>query len=266
MYKIALIGYGHWGKMLLPYLNRFFNVKIIFSRSIKKEGIFTNDLDDILSSDVDAVVIATPIGAHYKIAWEVLKHNKHVFCEKPLTIKPSLARELDFVATQKGLHLITDYTYAFSRILQNVQENIINKKEIGKLQTMRLSLHRKVKKNDFGVYWILASHMLAVLDMFTDIGNLEFNKTDLIPQKRGIISFMGDIRGQILVDSNFSDKKTEVSFSGDSGLMACSNLHQKENSLTCAMDYFRGVLDGKIDNSINVKRAISVTDVLWRLN
>jgi len=263
MYKIALMGYGRWGKTLLPYLERFFDVKAIFGRSIEKKGIFTNDLDDILSSDIDAVAVATPIGTHYKIAWEALKHNKHVFCEKPFTVEPSLARELDFIATQRGLHLVTDYTYTFSRILQNARENIINKKEIGKLRTMRLRLHRKVKKNDFGVYWILASHMLAVLDMFTNIGNLEFNKTDLIPHKKGTISFMGDIRGQILVDSNSSDKKTEVGFSGDSGLMVCSNLHQRENGLTYAMEYFRGVLDGSIGNKTNIARAILVTDILW---
>ncbi len=264
MYKIALIGYGRWGKILLPYLEQFFDVKAVFGRSIKKEGIFTNDLADIFSSDMDAVVIATPIGTHYKIAWEALKHNKHVFCEKPLTTEPSLARELDFVATQKGLHLVTDYTYTFSKRLQKVREDMIDKNGIGKLQAIRLELKRKVKKNDFGIYWNLASHMLAVLGIFTDIENLKFNKANLVSQKKGVISFMGDIRGQILVESNSSNKETDVSFVCDYGLTICSNLHN-ENDLTYAMEYFKGVLDDNIDNSVNIARAISVTDILWRL-
>lgn len=266
MYKVALVGYGHWGKTLLPYFERFFDVKAVFGRSVEKEGRFTNDLDDIFSLNIDAVAIATPIGTHYEIAWKALKHNKHVFCEKPLTTEPSLARELDFVATQKGLHLVTDYTYTFSKRLQKARKNIIDEKEIGKLRTMRLRLERKVKKNDFGVYWVLASHMLAVLDMFTDIESLEFNKADLVSQKKGIISFAGDVRGEILVDSNSSSKETEVGFFGDTGMIACSNLHEEENGLTYAMEYFKGVLDGDIDNSVNVKRAISVTDVLCSLD
>jgi len=211
--------------------------------------------------NIDAVAIATPISTHYEIAWKALKHNKHVFCEKPLTTEPSLARELDFAATQKGLHLVTDYTYTFSKRLQKC---LVDKNGMGKLRAMRLELKRKVKKNDSGVYWILASHMLAVLDMFTDIENLKFNKAGLVPQKQGVISFTGNIRGQILVDSNSSNKETDVAFVYDYGLTICSNLHE-EDDLTYAMEYFKSVLDGKADNSVNLKRAISVTDILWRL-
>lgn len=265
MYKIALIGYGRWGKTLLPYFKRLFDVKAVFGRSIKKKGIFTNDLAGIFSSDVDAVAIATPIGTHYKIALEALKHNKHVFCEKPLTIEPSLARELDFVATQKGLHLMTNYTYTFSKKLKEIQNDIVNSNKIGKLHTMILTLKRNFENDNVDIYWNLASHMLAVLDMFIDIGNLEFNKTDLVSQKRSVISFAGDIKGRIFVDSDFPDKETEVGFSGDVGTMTCIDLHEREKGLIYAMEYFKGILDGSIDNKTNIARAISVTDVLWGL-
>lgn len=261
MYKVALIGYGRWGKVLLRYLDQFFDIKAVFGRSIKKKGRFTNDLDDIFFSDIDAVAIATPIGMHYEIAWEALKHNKHVFCEKPLAIEPLLAKKLDVLAIQKGLHLVTDYTYTFSKKLDKIKDDMNNK--IGKLRKMMLTIKRNSKNDGVDIYWNLASHMLAVLDMFTDIENLEFNKVDLISQEKGIISFAGDIKGQILVDSKSLNKETEIVFHGDTGLIVCSNLHKKENGLTYAMEYFKGVLDGSIDNKTNVARAISVTDVLW---
>jgi hypothetical protein len=258
MYKIGLIGYGYWGKILLPYLEQFFDVKIIFGRSIEKKGRFTNDLDSTLSSDIDAVVIATPIGTHYRIVWDALEYNKHVFCEKPLAIEPSMIRELDFIATQKGLHLITDYTYTFSERLRDAR------KKIERLQTMKLKLCRKIKENEFGVYWILGSHLLAILDMFADIGDLEFEKTDLIPQEEGIISFTGDINGHILVDLNSPNKETEIGFSSGNGFMMYSNLHLDDN-LLYAIEYFNDVLNGSIDNKANIARSIAVTDTLWRL-
>lgn len=264
LYNIALIGFGRWGKTLLPYLEEFFNVRLIFGRSVEKRGKFTDSLSDIFSSDIGAVVVATPIGTHYEVARQALMHDKHVFCEKPLAVDPSLARKLDFVATQKGLHLITDYTYVFSRRLWEVQKNIIHKKKMGGLRSVKLRMERKLRKNKFGVYWVLASHMLAVLDMFTDIVSLEFDKTDLVSQERSIISFTGDIKGEIFVDSNSLTKKTEASFFGDLGKIDCTQLHE-EDDLTYAMDYFKNVLDGRVENKANLIRAISVTDVLWKL-
>lgn len=265
MYKIALIGYGYWGKILLPYFDQFFNVRLIFGRSVKKKGRFTNDLNDVFSSGIDAVAIATPIGTHCRIVLDALKHGKHVFCEKPLAIEPSLVRKLNFIAIQKGVHLITDYTYTFSRKLKKIQNDIVNNNKIGKLHTMILTFKRNSGKDDVDIYWNLASHMLAVLDMFVDIRNLKFNKTDLVSQKKGIISFTGNIKGRILVDSDFPDKETEVDFSGDVGMMTCLDLHKKEEGLIYAMEYFKGVLDGSIENKTNIERAIAVTNVLWRL-
>ena len=243
---------------------RFFNLFCYHAISvIEKKGRFTNDLDDIFSSDIDAIVIATPIGTHYKIALEALKHNKHVFCEKPLTTEPSLARELDFVATQKRLHLVTDYTYTFSRKLKKVEDDIINNK-IGKLRKMMLTLKRNSKNDGIDIYWNLASHMLAVLDIFFNLGNFIFEKMVLASEKEGIISFAGKIEGQILVNSKSLNKETEIVFHGDKNQIICSELH-KEDDLTYAMEYFKGVLDGSLNNKPNIARAISVTDILWGL-
>lgn len=46
-----------------------------------------NDLDDFLaSSDIDAITIATPSGAHEEIAAKAARRSKHVLCEKPLEV------------------------------------------------------------------------------------------------------------------------------------------------------------------------------------
>ncbi|GAG03418.1 unnamed protein product, partial [marine sediment metagenome] len=146
-----------------------------------------------------------------------------------------------------------------------IKNDLIKNNKIGKLNKMMLTIKRNSRNDGVDIYWNLASHMLAVLDMFTDIGKLEFNKADLIPQKKGIISFMGNIKGQILVESDSPNKETEVSFCGDAGMMTYGDLHKKEDGLTYAMEYFKGVLGGSVDNKTNIARAILVTDILWRL-
>lgn len=265
-YKVALIGYGDWGKMLLYYLDQFFDVKHVFGRSIKKEGRFTNDLEAVWSSDVDAVVVATPIGTHYEIVSQALAYNKNVFCEKPLTTDPSLAIALNAIVKEKGLEIVTDYTYTFSKRLENVQNNIIGIRGIGELRTISLEMNRKTNRNKWGVYWELASHLLAILDMFVDIKTLNFYRVNLADKKKGSILFGGKIGGEIFVDSTTATKETTVVFSGTRGQIVFSHLHDAENNLEYAMRYFRDVLDGKIDNKMNIERAISITDTLKKLD
>ncbi len=58
------------------------------------------DFRDLLQSDVDAVVIATPDHWHASISAAALRAGKHVFCEKPLTHTISEARALRQLARQ----------------------------------------------------------------------------------------------------------------------------------------------------------------------
>ena len=57
----------------------------IFSKKFKVEPF--NDIESFLdTSDIDAVYVATPHNTHFKYSLEAIKNNKHVLCEKPLTM------------------------------------------------------------------------------------------------------------------------------------------------------------------------------------
>jgi len=58
------------------------------------------DFNELLASDIDAVVIATPDHWHAPIATAALEAGKHVFCEKPLTHTISEARALRQLAVK----------------------------------------------------------------------------------------------------------------------------------------------------------------------
>src|SRR5690606_39439484 len=60
---------------------------------------------DLLKSDVDIIVIATPVESHYKFSKEALLAGKHVWVEKPFTSTSAQAEELIEIAERKNLKI-----------------------------------------------------------------------------------------------------------------------------------------------------------------
>lgn len=264
MYKVALIGYGRWGKMLLPYLEKSFDVTAVFGRSVKNEGKFTNTLDDTLTDSIDAVIVATPIETHFNIVLKALNYSKHVFCEKPLAMSSYQAEHLAYIANQKGLCIVTDYTYTFSERLQRMQDQIGEEHNGAKLQEISLTLKRSLDYDEPDVYWILASHMLAVLGMFADLDRLKFWKINSHFGTYGAIRFRGEIEGSILVDLHSKEKETKIIFYTNREMKVFDDLAEDDN-LDYAIKYFIVALEGKEDSRANLNTSLAVTDILWRL-
>lgn len=232
-YTGALIGYGYWGKRFLRYLDAEFNIKYVFGRSLTNGGRFTSDLDDIWNDDeVGFVVIATPIDTHYQIVKEAILHNKHVLCEKPLSRNSKQVLELLGLASDRGLRLITEFTYTFSKTLRKAQQ-LVENGSIGDLMAVDLSLKYlavgEIAKNDkfsqYDVYWLLASHLLSILDMFSPLGDLQFKRVDWM-KETGQLTFDGDIRGALLVSFNHPNREAKVVLYGSTGTIICDLLHQ----------------------------------------
>jgi len=104
--NIAVIGAGRMGQLHANNFAKKTNKsKVIavadqnkkLAKQLSQEigaKMYTN-IQDILDIDaVDAVCIATPVSTHKKIIIKALKANKHVFCEKPLTLKVDDAYEI----------------------------------------------------------------------------------------------------------------------------------------------------------------------------
>lgn len=73
-----------------------------------------DDLETALSRpEIDAVLVATPHADHAGQIATALESGKHVFCEKPLTIKPEDARALAARADALRLRLATGFNHRF---------------------------------------------------------------------------------------------------------------------------------------------------------
>src|ERR1700722_279738 len=102
----GVIGYGYWGPNIV---RNFFNtadctIKLVADSRPDRLALLAKvfpsvkgvkDADEvILSKDIDAVIIATPVFTHYALAKKALEHGKHVLIEKPMTASVAEADEL----------------------------------------------------------------------------------------------------------------------------------------------------------------------------
>ena len=106
MVRFGFIGTSMISDKFANALKQIDNCEItsIYSRTFEKEKLFTDkhgikniftSLDEMLESGVvDAVYIASPNGAHAEQAIKVMKHKKHVLCEKSIAAS---TKELDLM-------------------------------------------------------------------------------------------------------------------------------------------------------------------------
>lgn len=139
--------------------------------------------------------------------------------------------------------------------------------------------------------------MLSVLDMFTPIKDLSFQKTDLVIHQgqveTGVISFKGGAAsGQIVVSLNYPGKETRIIIYGEKGTIiynpesqpslqveryerlkwtVASKLPREHrefpideaNNLRHAIEHFAQALQGKAEG--NIDRAVAITEILETL-
>jgi len=174
MTKIALVGLGYWGPNLARVLNQSAACEFVAvcdnnpsslakaARHYPSIATYTN-IDDLLATDVDAVVIATPISTHYELAKRVLRAGKHVFVEKPLAHTGALARDLVQIARESNKLLFTGHTFIYSPAVIKVKE-LIDSGYLGDIFCISLSrLNLGLYQKDVDVVWDLAVHDISIL-------------------------------------------------------------------------------------------------------
>jgi predicted dehydrogenase len=101
--RFGIIGWGYWGPKIGRNLNTLPHAMLamvadqdahhLASLAANQPWIqATTQVEDIFRSDIDAIVIATPVRTHFQLAREALLHDKHVLVEKPLTTSGSLVK------------------------------------------------------------------------------------------------------------------------------------------------------------------------------
>jgi len=172
--RVGVVGYGYWGPKLVRNFYEIPDAHLnwvvdrdatrLAKVSANYPGVRTiTNFTDLLRSDADAVVIATPIRTHYALAKEALLAGKHVLVEKPLTSNSVEAEELAQLAEDRNLTLMVGHTFEYNAAIRRLREIVLSG-ELGKIYYVDAErLNLGLIQPDINVVWDLAPHDLSIL-------------------------------------------------------------------------------------------------------
>ena len=159
-------------------------------KEICPDATVTTDYLELLNGPVDAVVIASPVSLHYRLAKEALLAGKHVLVEKPMTESMIQAEELVEIARQKDLRLMVGHTYLYNPAVATVRR-LIQSGELGEIYYLNATrVNLGLLQRDINVMWDLAPHDLSIFNLILEqqpikvsaVGGVYINKLGGLPE------------------------------------------------------------------------------------
>jgi len=95
-------------------------------------SLWFENYEDMLASDIDAVVIASPIGIHYEQAMKAIAAGKHLHLNKTMTITKAEADDVIEAAQKAGVKVVASPGRAHRASTRRIKE-IIDSGEIGRV-------------------------------------------------------------------------------------------------------------------------------------
>lgn len=174
MLGIAVVGAGNWGKNLVRNFASLKGAELRYVCDLDEnlrgkmavmypQAQVVADLGVALAdAAVDAVVVAVEAPLHYQIARTALEAGKHVYVEKPLTLKPEDAEALMKLAAEKGLKLMVGHLLEYHPAV-NYMKELMRDGALGDAlylycQRVNLGIVRRVEN----AWWSLAPHDISV--------------------------------------------------------------------------------------------------------
>ena len=174
--NFGVIGYGYWGPNIVRNLSSLEGSKVLTIADLSPAAraraqkanpginVTADAMEVILSTQIDAVAIVSPVWTHFELAKSALENGKHVFVEKPFTTTSAQGEELIELARQKNLKIMVDHTFLFTGAVRR-SLSCSMKERLGKLyyyDSTRVNLG--LFQHDVNVIWDLAPHDLAIMD------------------------------------------------------------------------------------------------------
>src|SRR4051794_6930820 len=173
--KFGLIGLGYWGHNYLRLVSSWPNVDLVAVCDASPElvevacaavptAFATTDPEELLAHpDVDAVVIATPASTHFRLARSALLANKHVLCEKPLTMAVDECEELLEIAAAGSATLFVGHTFVYNAGVRAAREFVLAEEMGSALYAHGMWNAPGPVRHDVNALWDLAPHPISIL-------------------------------------------------------------------------------------------------------
>jgi predicted dehydrogenase len=196
--RVGVIGAGYWGPNLIRNFHEIDQAQLTMVCDTKQERLdhiqvrypyvkVTQNYQELLDSDIEAVVIATPVSTHFPIAMACLQAGKHVLIEKPLAGSAQDAQMIAQQGEEKVKIVMTGHTFLFNPAVEAIKE-IIQSGEIGQvfyINCIRVNLG--LFQPDVNVIWDLAPHDISILMYILGLDPVSINSLGGSYIKPGVI-------------------------------------------------------------------------------
>lgn len=172
---VGIVGVGYWGINLVRNFAQMRDARLKVCCDLSTERFATvraaasdvrctTRLEDLLSDPgVEAVVIAVSAVHHAAVAKQCLEAGKHVFVEKPLTLRASDAAELVQLAESRQRVLMVGHLMQYHPGTEMLKR-LIERGDLGDifyLYSQRLNLG--IVRKDENALWSFAPHDISVI-------------------------------------------------------------------------------------------------------
>jgi predicted dehydrogenase len=166
--------------------------------------------------------------------------EKHVFCEKPMTLRYSDALAIEKLMREKKKEVFVDYVLTFSPgILKMI--SLLKESAIGNLKGFCIVL-RQLGHFANNVYWDIGCHALSIVDLIEPLNLWSFEREDIFIRdeiiEAGELSLKYAksknqiIKGSVFLSFNHPVKERTITLYGDKGTLIYDSSKEKPLLLT----------------------------------
>ena len=186
--KFGIAGYGKMGKIREESILNSSDAKLISIYEISeyshndKSIVQCNSFDELLTTDIDAVIVSAYVSVAADYVIRALSRGKHVFCEKPPSMTAKEMTKVIEIEKKMGKVLKYGFNHRFHYSVMEAKK-VINDGGMGKMLWMR-GVYGKAGSIDFHDNWrnyknysgggILLDQGIHMIDLFRYFSNDEF--------------------------------------------------------------------------------------------
>lgn len=224
-YNWACIGAGHianemanafaeLGKGFYAVTSKTKEKAVLFAENYNIPNVYDN-VDELLDDkNVDVVYIATPHNTHISIIIKALSANKHILCEKAITLNSDELSQAMALAKEKGLVLAEAMTIFHMPVYKEL-DKLIGSGALGALRQIQVNLGSNKDYDMTNRFFNMSLAGGAMLDI--GVYALSFARYFMT-------SFSGNILSQMKKAPSGADEQVGILLQNDFGEMATVTL------------------------------------------
>ncbi|HEY4348007.1 MAG TPA: Gfo/Idh/MocA family oxidoreductase [Gaiellaceae bacterium] len=171
--RVAQVGLGRWGQNLVRNIDVLADLVWICDadETLREQfakrfpnSLATGSFEEVLADpELEAVVVATPVPTHYKLAKQALEAGKHVFVEKPPAMRAAEMEELVELAEARGKILMPGHLLLYHPGVRKLKE-LIDSGDLGDVLCVYANRQNLgVIRKDENALWSLGVHDISVV-------------------------------------------------------------------------------------------------------